>query len=241
MAANLERPGGKLAARPLHFFWVVDCSGSMFGEKIGIVNDTITRVLPDMKDEADNNPNAQLLIRALKFATGASWLTAAPVSINDYVWEDLDANGVTDLGQAFDLLSAQLSVDELGTRALPPVIVLLTDGYPTDNYKKSLDNFKQLPWAKKAVKIAISIGQDADDDVLYDFTGNKELVLQANNASMLAKMIKWASTAISAVSSGVSNDGGASKGNEPNAPIQNGPLVLDMENIPTPDDAGDVW
>ena len=36
----LERPGGELATRPIHFFWVVDCSGSMYGEKIGIVNNT---------------------------------------------------------------------------------------------------------------------------------------------------------------------------------------------------------
>lgn len=33
----LQRPGGELATRPIHFFWVVDCSGSMYGEKIGIV------------------------------------------------------------------------------------------------------------------------------------------------------------------------------------------------------------
>ena len=26
---NLQRPGGELATRPIHFFWMVDCSGSM--------------------------------------------------------------------------------------------------------------------------------------------------------------------------------------------------------------------
>ena len=39
MAEALKRPGGELARRPLHFFWVVDCSGSMYGEKIGTVSD----------------------------------------------------------------------------------------------------------------------------------------------------------------------------------------------------------
>ena len=29
---NLQRPGGELATRPIHFFWMVDCSGSMYGE-----------------------------------------------------------------------------------------------------------------------------------------------------------------------------------------------------------------
>ena len=248
MSEVVARPGGELASRPLHFFWVVDCSGSMYGEKIGTVNNAIQSVLPEMRDVAADNPNAQLLIRALQFSTGASWVTDSPVKVEDYAWEDLEASGVTDLGKAFDLLSAQLSVDEMGERALPPVIVLLSDGQPTDDYKKSLTKFQKLPWVKKAVKIAISIGQDADDDVLREFTGNMELVLQANNAKDLASMIKWASTAISAVSAGASNspqsDGsdnseeGADSGRSSSG---NGPLILDMDNIPDPTDADDVW
>ena len=254
MAEVIARPGGELASRPLHFFWVVDCSGSMWGEKIGVVNNAIQSVLPEMVDEASENPNAQLMIRTLKFSTGASWVTENPVKVEEYAWEDLEAAGVTDLGKAFDLLAGQLDVKQMGDRALPPVIVLLSDGQPTDDYKKSLDKFKKLPWAKKAVKIAISIGQDADDDVLLEFTGNRELVLQANNAKMLAKMIKWASTAVSAVSSGVSNvdddnqdsstvdDNSNDNSNESTSGAGgNGPLILDMDNIPEPDDAGDVW
>lgn len=250
MAEVIARPGGELASRPLHFFWVVDCSGSMLGEKIGVVNNAIQSVLPEMIDEAADNPNAQLMIRTLKFSTGASWVTQSPVKVEDYAWEDLSASGVTDMGKAFELLSGQLSVDEMGERALPPVIVLLSDGQPTDDYKKALEKFHKLPWAKKAVRIAISIGQDADDDVLFEFTKNRELVLQANNATMLAKMIKWASTAISAVSSGTSStqpkDSDAnSTGNDNNAndDAGNAPLILDMDNIPTPDDidVDDVW
>ena len=45
----LQRPGGELATRPIHFFWVVDCSGSMYGEKIGIVNNTIQECIPEMR------------------------------------------------------------------------------------------------------------------------------------------------------------------------------------------------
>ena len=29
---EMKRPGGELASRPLHFFWIVDCSGSMYGD-----------------------------------------------------------------------------------------------------------------------------------------------------------------------------------------------------------------
>ena len=255
---ELQRPGGELATRPIHFFWVVDCSGSMYGEKIGIVNNTIQECIPEMRNSADNNPNAQLLIRALQFSSGASWITTSPVPVENYSWEDMDANGLTELGKAFDLLAAQLSIPPMPSRALPPVIVLLSDGQPTDDYKKSLDKLKGMPWFRKAVKIAISIGQDADDDVLIEFTGNKELVLQANNATALAKMIKWASTTASMVSApsskpmnsapvsapAASTPATSVPADDPFAPANNGaPLVLDMSNIPNPDDfdEGAVW
>lgn len=246
--AELKRPGGELASRPLHFFWVVDCSGSMWGEKIGTVNNAIQEVIPDMVDAAEDNPNAQLLVRTLKFSTGATWVTADPVKVENFAWEDLEAGGVTDLGKAFELLAAQLTIPPMSDRALPPVIVLLSDGQPTDDYKKALDKLLHLPWGKKAVRIAISIGQDADDDVLHEFTGNRELVLQANNATMLTKMIKWASTVASVVSAPASRpnvvDNGASAPIDPTPSAgNNGPLILDINNIPDPDTDGDgdVW
>ena len=201
-----------------------------------------------MRSAADNNPNAQLLIRALQFSSGASWITASSVPVEDYGWEDMDANGLTELGKALDLLAAQLGMPPMPERALPPVIVLLSDGQPTDDYKQSMDNLKRL-----------SIGQDADDEVLIEFTGNKELVLQANNATALTKMIKWASTTASMVSAPSSKPINSVKPSEltdessvevskteddPFTPANNGaPLILDMSNIPNPDDfdEGAVW
>ena len=251
---ELQRPGGELASRPLHFFWVVDCSGSMISDgKMGIVNNAIQECIPAMESEADNNPNAQLLVRALQFSTGASWITASPVPVESYGWEPLEAGGVTDMGKAFELLAAQLSIPPMPARALPPVIVLLSDGQPTDDYKKGLEKLKKLPWFKKSVKIAISIGRDADDDVLVEFTGNRELVLQANNPTALVKMIKWASTTASMVSApsskpvndeDASNSDGLAGSGDPFAPANNSaPLILDMSNIPNPDDfdEGAVW
>ncbi len=238
---QLKRPGGELASRPLHFIWVVDCSGSMSGEKIGTVNHAIQSTVPEMLDAAKDNPNARLLVRTLKFATGASWVTASPVSIEDFAWDDLSAGGVTDLGKAFDLLSAQLTIPPMSERALPPVLVLLSDGQPTDDYRKPLEKLLALPWGKKAVRIAIAIGHDADREVLAQFTGNRELVLEANNPQALVKMIKWASTAAAMVSAPASRPmllpapGEEKAGHKTNAP-----MMLNMQSIPQMD-ADDVW
>lgn len=239
----LQRPGGELASRPLHFFWIVDCSGSMYGDKIATVNNAIQETIPMMQDAASENPNAQFYVRTLKFSSGATWVSSSPVPVNDFVWEDLEADGVTDMGKAFELISAQLGIPPMSDRALPPVIVLLSDGQPTDDYKKGLDMLLKQPWGKKAVRVAISIGQDADDDVLTEFTGNRELVLQANNASDLTKMIKWASTLASMTSQPASRPELANNTNGSVVEDNNAPLILDMNNIPKPEDAsaGVIW
>ena len=236
----MGRPGGALASRPVHFFWVVDCSGSMEGTKIGAVNDTIQEVTPIMKKTAEDNPNAQLLVRALQFSDGASWI-ADMVNIEDFHWQDLQAGGMTDIGEAFNLLAGQLSMPPMPQRALPPVIVLLSDGQPTDDYKPALERLLKLPWYKKSVRIAIAIGDDADNSVLEQFTRNKELVLNVHTRTQLVKAIRWASTVAASVSAPsvqsipVSNDDA-----DNNDLIQtNAPPELDSPNLDDNSDIGD--
>ena len=82
-------------------------------------------------------------------------------------------------------------------RALPPVVVLVSDGQPTDNFDAGLQAFMAQPWGKKAVRIAISIGRDADPRYLQKFIGHNELKpLHAGNPEQLVKHIKWASTEV---------------------------------------------
>ena len=249
---NLVRPGGELATRPLYFFWVADNSTSMQKEKIGALNNAIQSVIPEMKSVALENPNAQVYIRTLRFSSGASWITPEPVPIEEFVWDDLEAAGLTDMGKAFTLLSAQLSIPPMPERALPPVIVLISDGMPTDDYKGPLEKLLNMPWGKKAVRIAISIGKDANENVLAEFTGNPELVFKANNATMLTSLIKWASTLVGTVSSPASKTAAAEENQDtesagqdkdnkqPKVQAQN---YLDINSIPKPGEikAEDVW
>jgi len=194
----LKRPGGELASRPLHFIWIADCSGSMSGEKIQQLNFAIREAIPNMRVVADENPNAEVLVRALKFSTGAQWHIASPTKISEFEWKDLQADGVTDMGKALKMVADQMKMPPMSDRALPPVLVLFSDGQPTDDFNAGLQELMALPWGKKAVRIAIAIGEDADTDVLQQFMGaNSELKpLQANNAQQLAKYIKWVSTAV---------------------------------------------
>lgn len=198
MSSRPVRPGGELATRPLHFIWITDCSGSMSVDgKIQALNTAIHEALPHMQKVAEENPNAQVLVRAVRFSHGAAWHMADPTPVADFQWSDLKAGGETDLGHALTMVAEQLKMPPMSDRALPPVLVLVSDGQPTDDYRSGLKALMAEPWGKKAVRIAIAIGDDADLDVLQQFIGNPELKpLQAHNAETLVRYIKWVSTQV---------------------------------------------
>jgi uncharacterized protein YegL len=99
------------------------------------------------------------------------------------------------MGHALCEVAKALDVKNMPDRGLPPVLVLLTDGQPTDDFNGGLKALLDQPWGKKAVRIAIAIGDDADQEPLQKFIGNAELKpLLASNADALVRMIKWAST-----------------------------------------------
>jgi uncharacterized protein YegL len=231
-----RRPGGELATRPLHFIWMADCSGSMDVDgKIQSLNTAIKEAIPNMQAVADENPNAQVLVRAVRFSTGAQWHVSQPTEVADFRWEDLTAAGVTDMGKALSMVAEQLRIPPMVERALPPVLVLISDGQPTDDYASGLKALMDQPWGRKAVRIAIAIGEDADTEVLQKFIGNPEVKpLQANNPEALVKYIKWVSTAVLKSASAPVSQTSDSATPGMNVPI---PMLPDSG----PASADDVW
>jgi uncharacterized protein YegL len=217
------RPGGAYAGRPLHVIWLLDCSGSMaFSGKIEALNNAIREVIPAMRKAAEGNPEVQFYVRVIRFSSGASWHVAEPTLLNDFKWVDLDAEGETDLGQAFALLSAELSNMPANARMLPPQLVLISDGKPTDDWKPALQALLEVPWGRRAMRQAIAIGQDADQETLRKFVDNPDKpVLRVDNAEQLVRYFRYISTSVTATPPG-----------KPTAAV---PAV----SVPSTDD--DVW
>jgi uncharacterized protein YegL len=226
-----KRPGGELATRPLHFIWIADCSGSMKTDgKIEALNTAIREAIPHMQKVASENPNAQVLVRAIKFSSGAQWHISQPTPVEDFKWVDLKADGVTDMGKALSMVAEQLKIPPMTDRALPPVLVLISDGQPTDSFEKGLAALMDQAWGKKAVRIAIAIGSDADHDVLQKFIGHVEIKpLQANNPESLVNYIMWVSTAVlKSASAPASQASGV-------APTSNVPIPMAPPVVPAAD------
>ena len=218
----VRRPGGEFYARPLHFIWIVDCSGSMLlDNKMASVNYAIRSVIPEMQQAADDNPNVQFQMRVISFSNGAQWQIKDPVGLAEFGWVDLVAKdkAVTDLGLALTLVAAELSATAMPQRALPPVLVLLTDGQATDDFYGGLGALLNEDGGRKAVRIAIAIGSDADTMALEKFCSEGAKPLRAHNATDIVQYIKWVSTVMVAKRDGA----------EPNLsappPPDDGPLV----------------
>ena len=199
----------EIPRRTMVLFFVVDTSGSMDGSKIGAVNTAIREVIPEIKDVSDSNADALIKIAVLEFSSGARWITAnGPVESDQFHWSNMDAAGVTDFGAACKALNEKLSTKAFmqeATGSFAPAVFLLSDGGPTDNWQSELQLLWKNNWFKAAIKVAIAIGDDADKDVLKEFTGTMEAVLEVHNSAALKKMIKFVSVRASQVASKSSN------------------------------------
>jgi uncharacterized protein YegL len=85
--------------------------------KIQSLNTAIKEAIPNMQSVADENPNAQVLVRAVRFSSGAQWHVSQPTEIADFRWEDLTAEGVTDMGKALSMVAEQLRIPPMVERA----------------------------------------------------------------------------------------------------------------------------
>lgn len=201
-----KRPGRALSRRPLHFIVLADCSGSMAADgKMIALNTAIRETLPHLADVASANPHAQLLVRCISFSSGARWHISRPREVEDLVWTDLECGGYTDLGDALRLLADALTVPPMEARAMPPAVILISDGMPTDDFDSALAAVEALPWGQRAVRVAVGIGRDADFDVLVRFMGGGPDVIpaSANNPEQLVDAIRWASVHASRAASQV--------------------------------------
>jgi uncharacterized protein YegL len=238
-------PGSeKVAARPLHFIWIVDVSGSMSVDgKIQSLNQAIKDSIPAMRDVAEGNPFADVFVRAVRFSSGAQWHVATPTTVQDFQWKELPADGVTDMGAALSLVADALSVEQMGERGYPPVLVLVSDGQPTDDYKTGVAKIMATNWGRKAVRLSIAIGADADHGSLSAFVGDVERpVLKADNAESLTQYIKWVSTiVVNSVSSPTSKTTPSSEDSSKNPSYIDPDVWEPIPPAPTPVDASKIW
>ena len=180
-----------VSRKSLVIFFLIDTSGSMKGKKMGELNTVMEELIPEIRKvgEADT----EVKVAVLTFSTDVRWMYSAPIPIEEFEWARLRASGVTSLGAAFKELNARMSRNGFlnsPSLSFAPVIFLMTDGYPSDDYKAGLNELRNNSWYKFGLKAALGIGSEANDNVLAEFTGSADTVVHAYSGGQLAQMIK---------------------------------------------------
>jgi len=193
--------GPQLRSRSVDVVFLIDVSGSMLADaKIQSLNAALEEALPFLRRAAAEVAGVESFVRVVTFGSTAAWTVDRPVPLEEFWWDELAAEprGLTELGAAIDLVRTSLSDDR---RALPPALILVTDGMPTDTVAPSFDEaIAQLdahPVGRSSSRVAIGIGQDASVAALETFVAaTRGEVLRAHDVQHLANVIGAASFSV---------------------------------------------
>ena len=171
--------------------------------KMDEINKAIPQAIEKIREFSKTNPKGQITMRTIKFSDTAEWMDKDSIPVDQYTWKNLSADGITSLGAAFSKVAQALKPIKEGgtmpTKAYPPVLVLITDGYPTDEYQKGYEELMEQFWAQEAVRIAVAL-EGADEEILRAFIGDVEdkdkLLVRISDADLprLADRIKLVTT-----------------------------------------------
>ncbi|EGQ8097230.1 vWA domain-containing protein [Vibrio parahaemolyticus] len=196
-------------ARPLPVIVMADTSGSMsIDGKIDALNQSIKDMISSFASES--RLRAEIHLSIVTF--GGEAVTHLPLTPAHQIEqiENFTALGRTPLGAACTIVKDLIEdKNSIPSRAYRPVIILASDGYPTDNYKNAFDALLNSERAQKATRFALSIGNDADNTLLESFGNDVEApLLFAHNAAEIARFFR-------AVTMSVANHSKSQKPNEP--------------------------
>ena len=233
--------------------FMLDVSSSMGGSKIDTVNKSMEEIMRDLS--RFSNSDAEVRYAVLSFCDYCKWETgdSGLIPCSD-VWIPLETKGCTAFNEACVVLKERMSSKKQdgifkfasGRTITPPIIVLMTDGYPTDGDENGMTGINKLlenRYFRGSYRVAIAIGKDANKKLCENFTGDKEFVYEVYNAKALGNILKAViKSSVVVSSSGVSKITGESAGpdeTEPDKSILIGTIQKSIKDLEIDDN--DDW
>lgn len=191
--------------RKLPVYLLIDTSGSMMGEPIEAVKNGVQLLVSTLRQDPHALETAYLSI--IGFGTTATVLVPL-TELSAFQPPALAASGTTSMGDALKLLATQVDKEVTKTTAdtkgdWKPLVFLMTDGNPTDDWKAGLDELRKR---KVGTVVCCAAGTQCDEKVLKQIT---EIVVRLDTAdsSTIAAFFKWVSASISVGSQKVDSGG----------------------------------
>jgi uncharacterized protein YegL len=181
--------------RRLPVYLVLDISGSMTGEPIEAVKNGVQVLVSTLRQDPYALETAFLSV--ITFDSSARQIVPL-TELSMFQMPDIQATGTTSLGEALSLLANKVSTEVAKTTAevkgdWKPLVFLMTDGEPTDNWQQGLNDFKNQ---KFGMVVACAAGSGANTRILKQIT---EVVVQLDTAdsATIKAFFKWVSASVS--------------------------------------------
>jgi uncharacterized protein YegL len=184
-----------VATRRLPVYLLLDVSGSMGGDPIEATRQGMKSLLGELK--GDPQALETVWISVITFASQARQV--APLTELILAREpELNAGGSTSLGAALRMLLDSVRKEVRRTTAeqkgdWKPLVFLMTDGEPTDDWEAAADQVKQ---AKLGNIIALAAGPAANEQKLKRIT-DTVVRLHDLQPGALQAFFKWVSSSVS--------------------------------------------
>lgn len=179
---------------------VLDCSGSMDGGRIEALNAGLVTLEAAMKDDPTTATRGRVLV--IRFGGDDDVIKGGWQDAMEFQAPELDANGRTPTGAAVTAALAEIEAQKAELRAAGvsykrPILLLMSDGEPTDNWKQAAAACKAAEAANKVTVFAIGVGEDADLETLGCFSSKGAVRI---NGLKFKELFVWLSASIKAVS-----------------------------------------
>ena len=194
--------------RPLPVIVLADVSGSMAEDnKIESLNVALREMVSSFAKES--RLRAEIQVGLITFGGRAAEEHLPLVAAHAVTaMKPLVAQGPTPMGKAFDLARRLLEDKErIPSRAYRPVLVLVSDGAPTDDWEQPLKALCSSERGSKASRLAMAIGADADREMLAQFPNGLEAALfEAHQARDIVRFFRAVTMSVASRSASATPD-----------------------------------